>query len=250
MSLNPNLQGAQEAFTSYTPRTIASAASISPVTAISFITGTTSIATIVPPVNAPHTLTFIFTNAAPGAFLTSGNIGAAVTPIQNTAVVLAYDPITGKYYPASTSGTSIGSYGYQVQVAAAGVGTFNPADASTYFIGSFSQVAPDSSELVAPVVLTAGVITKASLSAVVGGTVGSTETFTVSARNVTQNQTATISTLAVWNTLGPVTVSNASMNLAVAAGDRVGIRIVTPTWGTNPTSVFLFGSLWIATTNA
>jgi hypothetical protein len=85
------------------PVTIASAATISPITKLTFVTGTVQVATITPPVTGYHELTFIFTNAAPGALLTTGNIHTAYTPIQNQAFVLYYDPSTAKYWrPAMT----------------------------------------------------------------------------------------------------------------------------------------------------
>ena len=85
------------------PVTLASAATITPTTKLTFVTGTVQVATITPPVTGYHELTFIFTNGAPGALLTTGNIHTAYTPIQNQAFTLYYDPSTGKYWrPAVT----------------------------------------------------------------------------------------------------------------------------------------------------
>lgn len=85
------------------PPTIASAATIAPTTRLTFVTGTVQVATITPFVSGYHELTFIFTNAAPGALLTSGNIHSAYTPIQNQAFTLYYDPSTAKWWrPAMT----------------------------------------------------------------------------------------------------------------------------------------------------
>lgn len=85
------------------PVTLASAATVTPVTKLTFLTGTVQVATIVPPVTGYHELTFIFTNASPGALLTTGNIHSAYTPIQNQSFVLCYDPTTAKYWrPAVT----------------------------------------------------------------------------------------------------------------------------------------------------
>jgi len=80
------------------PPTIASAATISPNTLITFLTGTTQVATINPPVTGVHMLVLIFTNASPGAFVTTGNLQAALQPIQNLPVVLFYDTVSGKYW--------------------------------------------------------------------------------------------------------------------------------------------------------
>ena len=80
------------------PATLASAATIAPTTKLTFITGTVQVATITPFVSGYHELTFIFTNGAPGALLTTGNIHSAYTPIQNQAFTLYYDPSTAKYW--------------------------------------------------------------------------------------------------------------------------------------------------------
>ena len=85
------------------PPTVASAATIVPTTKLTFVTGTVQVANITPPVSGYHELTFIFTNAAPGALLTTGNIHTAYTPIQNQAFSLYFDPSTAKYWrPAVT----------------------------------------------------------------------------------------------------------------------------------------------------
>lgn len=87
------------------PVTVAAAATIAPVTKLTFVTGTTQVANITPPMTggAYQELSFIFTNGAPGALLTTGNIHAAYTPIQNQAFTLYYDPSTAKWWrPAMT----------------------------------------------------------------------------------------------------------------------------------------------------
>lgn len=86
-----------------TPVTLASAATITPTTKLTFVTGTVQVATITPPTTGYCELTFIFTNGAPGALLTTGNIHTAYTPIQNQAFTLYYDPSTAKWWrPAVT----------------------------------------------------------------------------------------------------------------------------------------------------
>lgn len=80
------------------PPTIASAATISPQNLITFLTGTVQLATINAPVTGSHMLILIFTNAAPGAFVTTGNIKQAYQPIQNLPVVLFFDPVTALYW--------------------------------------------------------------------------------------------------------------------------------------------------------
>lgn len=80
------------------PVTMAAAATIAPTTKLTFLTGTTQIATITPFVSGYHEITLCFTNGAPGAFLTTGNIQIAYQPIQNRPIDLCYDPSTAKYW--------------------------------------------------------------------------------------------------------------------------------------------------------
>jgi hypothetical protein len=80
------------------PSTIAAAATIVPRAKLTFLTGTTSVVTITPPVTGYHELTLCFTNASPGVFSTAGNIQIAYQPIQNRPIDLCYDPSSNKYW--------------------------------------------------------------------------------------------------------------------------------------------------------
>lgn len=80
------------------PVTMAAAATITPTTFLTFLTGTTQVANITPPVTGTHLLALVFTNANPGAFLNSGNINSTKDPAQNELVLLVYDPISGDYF--------------------------------------------------------------------------------------------------------------------------------------------------------
>ena len=85
------------------PPTIASAATIAPTTFLAFISGTVQIENITPPALGAHMLILIFTNAAPGTFLTTGNILNAVVPTQDLPTFLVYDPIQQKYYGCASN---------------------------------------------------------------------------------------------------------------------------------------------------
>lgn len=80
------------------PPTIAAAATIAPTTKLTFLTGTTQVATITPPTSGYCEITLCFTNGSPGAFLTSGNIQIAYQPIQNRPIDLCYDPSSAKWW--------------------------------------------------------------------------------------------------------------------------------------------------------
>ena len=83
------------------PATLASATTIAPTTFVTFLTGTTSIATVTPPVTGSHMLCLVSTDTGTtNATVTTGNIAKASTFVQNKALYLAYDPATAKYYPS------------------------------------------------------------------------------------------------------------------------------------------------------
>jgi len=85
------------------PNTVASAATIAPTTLITFVTGTTQVGTITPPVTGQHMLILIFTDGSPGTFLTNGNVLNAVVPTQDLPSFFFYDPIQAKYYGCASN---------------------------------------------------------------------------------------------------------------------------------------------------
>ena len=78
--------------------TIASAATISPTTYLTMVSGTVALANITPPTTGWCQIALVFTNAAPAAFLTTGNIVVAFAPLQNVLALGVYNPITNKWY--------------------------------------------------------------------------------------------------------------------------------------------------------
>lgn len=80
------------------PKTIASAATIAPTERFTFVSGTVALATITAPTSGYSEIVLSFTNAAPGAFVTTGNIKTAYTPIQNRPVTLYYVRQEDKWY--------------------------------------------------------------------------------------------------------------------------------------------------------
>lgn len=80
------------------PPTIASAATITPTTKLTFLTGTVQVATITAPSTGYGEVTLCFTNVSPGAFATSGNIKTAYQPVQNRPIDLCYDPASVKWW--------------------------------------------------------------------------------------------------------------------------------------------------------
>ena len=80
------------------PVTVASATTVAVTGFVTFISGTTAIATITPPITGTHMLVMIHTNASPTAYTAAGNINQVVTPVQNEPVIFVYDPISATYY--------------------------------------------------------------------------------------------------------------------------------------------------------
>lgn len=78
------------------PTTIATAATIAPTTALTFITGTiATVANITPPVSGFHVL---FMVASTGAVMNiTGNILNAATAVSNVPFLMIYNPVTRKY---------------------------------------------------------------------------------------------------------------------------------------------------------
>lgn len=87
-----------------TPKTITAAATVAPTTFVTFIAGTTAIATITPPVTGAHMICIIATSTNWAGAVTTGNIIVASvtnsTLWQNKANFFCYDPVTAKYYPS------------------------------------------------------------------------------------------------------------------------------------------------------
>lgn len=84
------------------PNTIASAATITPTHKFTRLTGTTPVTRIVPPVDAYHVLTFVWTTGTANAFTSGGATPGAIhttfTTITDRPVSLHYDPRTKLYY--------------------------------------------------------------------------------------------------------------------------------------------------------
>jgi hypothetical protein len=77
--------------------TLASAATIAPVSFFTVLTGNVAVATITPPVTHGHTLCLQFAGTA--GVLASGNILTAQASVVGIAMLLVYNPNTGKYIP-------------------------------------------------------------------------------------------------------------------------------------------------------
>ena len=86
------------------PVTITAATTVAPTTFMTFIAGTTAIATITPPVTGAHMLAIVATSTNWAGAVTTGNIIVASvtnsTLWQNKVNLFVYNPIDAKYYPS------------------------------------------------------------------------------------------------------------------------------------------------------
>ncbi len=78
------------------PVTVTAAASISPTTFLTLLSGTTAIATIVPPVTGTHMIAVVAATTT-AAFTTSGNIVGATTATTTAPLLFIYNPLSGDY---------------------------------------------------------------------------------------------------------------------------------------------------------
>lgn len=80
-------------------KTLVTATTIAPTTQITYITGTTQIATITPPWSGfAGSLDFIFASAQ--TTLTTGNIAIATTVVAKQTLRMTYSVVQGKWYPS------------------------------------------------------------------------------------------------------------------------------------------------------
>jgi hypothetical protein len=83
--------------------TLASAATIYPKTDLVNVTGSTGIATIVPPYAGFSGILILTPKDGTVGLLTTGNIAIAVTMAQNRATVLVYSKKNAVWYPGAIS---------------------------------------------------------------------------------------------------------------------------------------------------
>lgn len=79
------------------PITIASAATIAPVSFLTILTGNTAVVTITPPLTGLHMLAIQFAGTA--GVTAAGNILTVTASVAGQIMLLVYNPATAKYVP-------------------------------------------------------------------------------------------------------------------------------------------------------
>jgi hypothetical protein len=164
----------------------------------------------------------------------------------NTLSKLAGNTTTTKKFLSQTGAAGVsaapvwGTTPYALQVCAAEKATVIDTD-TMYFGMSPWQVSttPDAGRVWIP---RSGTITAAYVDCYFNAAVGSNENWSIYLRlnNTTDTLIAT-----VGSTANPRQWSNTGLSIAVSAGDTVSIKVVNPTWGTNPQGLRFSGSILV-----
>lgn len=129
--------------------------------------------------------------------------------------------------------------GYEITIHA---NNWNPSDSTTRYWGSHGQT-PQATEGLAPVyIMKPGTIKAAEILAWASTAWGTNEDWSMYLRlnGASDTLIATVSLAAAVRRF-----ANAALSIPVTAGDYFEIKVVCPTWVTNPTGVYLGGRFYV-----
>lgn len=152
-----------------------------------------------------------------------------------------YNSTTARFRKRQNGVTSDLSQGYTIAVG--GTSVASPPDGITYYVGPPSASWMNNTAGRRRVYIKKpGTITIADLFMRIDGTAPSNEGWSIYIRlnNTTDTLIAT-----VGDTATEKRFANAALSIAVAVDDYFEIKIVNPTWATNPTSVIIGGTIYI-----
>jgi len=132
---------------------------------------------------------------------------------------------------------SPGSYAVTI-----GHSTYDPADSTTYLFGSALGNPPETITGKRIIKFPVGGIIKRCVSVMICNVVSSNENISLYIR---KNDTTDYLVDTVGNVTAAKIFDNLAMNIPIAIGDYVELKIVTPAWATNPTGVLSSGSIYI-----
>jgi hypothetical protein len=122
--------------------------------------------------------------------------------------------------------------------------SFSYLDATTYYFGQPFTADPTTTAQNRKIFIPkAGVIKRIDVIAFLTGTLGTTETSTMSIRLNDTTDTTIVTTINLSTAFSSYV--NSALNIAVAAGDYVEFKFVTPTWVTNPVGTRITGQIYI-----
>lgn len=143
----------------------------------------------------------------------------------------------------SVNGTSITSgLGYTIAVCGGGTG-FTPADGTTYYLGAnfLNGVLDTANDYARIEIPKAGTIKRMFLKISQITTSGTSETVN---HYIRLNNTTDIANVTGSYSTGQLETT-VTASTAVVAGDYITVKIVTPTWVTNPVGVVFYGLIYI-----
>lgn len=174
------------------------------------------------------------TKNAAAVALTNKTISGA----SNTISAIAQSSITNLTTDLAAKVALTQPYGYILNVIAL---TSSPVDAQTIYIGQ-NPKAPTTTAAISKIFIRkAGTIKVANIYCY-SGTAGTNEGWTANIRlnNTTDTAIATVSAATSERVF-----TNSALSIAVSAGDYVEIKLVNPTWVTNPLTTTWGGYLYI-----
>lgn len=133
-----------------------------------------------------------------------------------------------------------GGLGYAINVMAASLGTVT--DAATYFFGAMSGLAPQTTAVRAPLYIPKSGTIKVAYITWRAATAGTNENVSMYIR---MNNTTDTLVQTIGNTSAVKIFTKTDLNIAVSQGDYFEMKLVCPTWATNPATLALGGVVYI-----
>lgn len=167
--------------------------------------------------------------------VTNGNFVVTNTTT-HTSISVSGTNITQVGLTGSTNFTS-GGGGLGYTLFFSGPNSINPANATTYYMGTFPGASlwttATDTQMAVP---KSGTLKGLFINVRINGTTGTTENVNCYVTNFTA-VTGTGNSTMTW-TAGSRQISVTGLSLAVTAGDNIVVVFKTPTWATQPTSVY------------
>lgn len=120
----------------------------------------------------------------------------------------------------------------------------SPADSTTYYLSPFDGALGTNAANLKTRIPRTGKVLAVYLDGLVTGTLASADNITVSFR-LNDTTDTTISSTVTLNAT-PFSFSNTGLGISVSAGDYFNIKVATPAFATNPTSVYMQAMVYIA----
>ncbi len=178
------------------------------------------------------------TNVLGGVTMTLGSDATGDTYYRNSSGILTRVAAGAQKTVLKMGASSVPAWGSTIIPLYFGSGSLSPADATTYFFGSGTGVAPQIVSAISKIPMPiAGTITRVDLViANIGGVQGSNETSNMVIRLNNTTDTTVISSFTADGASNTATLwAGTGLSITVAVGDYIEFKWLTPTWATNPT---------------